>query len=690
MFAPSVASKVAHDVRCGKICELVKTIFTGDSMKQQFALVVAALFVFLTTNLAFAQAPQIPISDMIKRPEYSNMSLSINGKRLAATVPSKGRENLIVIDLEKRTRSVITSFDTYDVVEFAWINNDRLIFRVGFTRTALTETQYKGTYAVDANGENLRDLSRLGSRSGSVSSTSSLSGIVPLSRITDDKDGEFIVEMNLRRRDALDVYRLNTNTGRSELLTFDSPAETGSFVLDGNLVPRIARAADLKANREQIWYRADAKSPWTILAEWDGVDPRADKIMPLRFEKDNKTLIVASSVGRDKAALYRYDPEQKKLLDMIFENPLIDVSGGLIWSQKDRRLLGVSYSAEKEQVKWLDPEMAKLQAQIDLTLPGYTNNITFNAGDESVALVRSYNERDSGRYQVFDRVKNSLEALPEVAPWRKPEYWGERSYYQYAARDGLNIPAWLSLPPKTEAKALPLIVHIHGGPYARSYGFTPSPDARFLSNRGYAVLEPEPRGSTGFGKSLHAGGIKQWGQKMQDDITDGILALVKAGIVDRNRVCLYGGSYGGYATLQGMVREPDLIKCGLATVAVSDIGLLQTEGESDSNSGRWNPDHFYDMMIGNLKSDAAMIEANSPARNANKMKGAVLMVMGAQDVRVPIRHADRMVSAMKSAGVKHELVVYSGEGHGFAKDENRSDLYARMEKFFGEHIGKAK
>ena len=634
-------------------------------------------------------APLIPIADMIKRTEYNAMSLSPNGKRLAATVPIKGRDNLVVIDLEKRTRVVLTGFDTYDVVGFDWVNSDRLIFRVGFVRTALTETQYKGTYAIDVNGENMRDLSRVGVRTGGATGMSGgTTSIVPLAYVNGDTEGEFIVEMNLRRRDALDVYRLNTKSGRADLLTFESPAETNRFIVDSGGVPRVAFASDIKKNRSQVWYRTGAKASWKLLADWDSVDPKADELSPLRFDKDDKTLIVSSNVGRDKAALFRYDPEQGKLLDLIAEHPLVDLSGGLIWSTAEKKLLGVRIEADRQTVKWLDADRDKLQKRIDTTLAGLTNSISFNREDDSVALIRSYNEYDSGRYHVFDRKKNTMEALPEVAAWRKPAYWGERRYFEYAARDDLRIPAWLSLPPGVEAKALPLIVHIHGGPYLRSYGFQPSGDALFLSNRGYAVLEPEPRGSTGFGKTLSAGGTKQWGQAMQNDITDGILALVKVGIVDKNRVCLYGGSYGGYATLQGLVREPELIKCGLATVAVSDLELLQTQGESDTNQARWDADYFYSTRIGDRKTDAVLLATNSPARNADRIKGAVLLVMGAEDRRVPIRHADVMVSAMKRAGVKHELVVYPGEGHGFSKDENRSDLYARMEQFFGEYIGK--
>ncbi|MEQ1595491.1 MAG: S9 family peptidase [Casimicrobium sp.] len=635
-----------------------------------------------------ANAPQIPIADMVKRTEYDLMTLSPSGKLLAATVPTKGRNNLVVIDLEKRSRTVITDFDTYDVVGFDWVNNDRLVFRVGFVRTALTEIQYRGTYAIDANGQNLADLSRLGARNAVTAMAGNQTRIVPLAHVRGDTEGDYIVQMNLRRRDALDVYRLNTKTGKSSLLTFDSPSETHGFLVDQAGVPRVAFSGDLKANREIVSYRTDAKSPWKKLAEWDAVDPLSETLRPLRFEKDGKILIVASSVGRDKAALFRFDPEQNKLLAPIMENSLVDVQGGLVWSTVSERLVGVRIDAERSIVRWFDPDRERLQKRVDATLPGFTNNISFNREDEAVALVYSYNERESGRYYLFDIKKNGIEPLPMTAPWRKAEYWGERRYFEYAARDSLRIPAWLSLPPQVEAKTLPLIVHIHGGPYLRSFGFQPSSDALFLSNRGYAVLEPEPRGSTGFGKALAAGGTKQWGQKMQDDITDGILALVKAGIVDKNRVCLYGGSYGGYATLQGLVREPDLIKCGLATVAVTDLEALQTEGESDSNQSRWDIDYFYRTRIGDLKADAAMLAANSPARNAEKIKGSVLLVMGANDRRVPIRHADLMVSAMKNAGVKHELVVYPGEGHGFSKEENRIDFLSRAEKFFADNIGR--
>ncbi len=655
-----------------------------STLRTLFAVAVAILFL----PYAVAQdTPLIPIADAIKRSEFNNMSLSPSGKRLAATVPSKGRENLVVIDLERRTRSVITSFDTFDVLEFSWVNETRLIFRVGFQRATVSESEYKGTYAVDTNGDNLVDLSRVGARSLATASSGGLSRIVPLAMIPGDTDGEFIVAMNLRRREALDVYRLNTRTGRNTLLTFDSPAETSGFLVDNNLVPRVAFASDLKAGRVQAWYRSDADTPWKLLADWDVVDPRADEIVPIRFEADNKTLIVSSNVGRDRAALFRYDPEQKKLLDMIAEDMLVDLKDGLIWSSKSKKLLGYRVDVEKPATKWLDSEMAELQKRVDATLSGYINVISFNRFDESVALIRSFNGRDAGRYHLFDRQKNSMETLPDVAPWWKQEYTGERRYFEYAARDGLRIPAWVSMPAGKSQSGLPLVVHIHGGPYLRAYGYRASLDAAFLANRGYVVLEPEPRGSTGFGKPLAAGGIKQWGQKMQDDITDGILALVKAGIVDRNRVCLYGGSYGGYATLQGMIREPDLIKCGLATVAVTDLDLLQTIGESDTNNARWDAQRFYRTMVGDPKSDSAMLAANSPARNADKIKGAVLLVMGAEDARVPIRHADVMVAAMKRAGVKHELVVYGGEGHGFQKDSNRADLLSRMEKFFAEHIG---
>jgi dipeptidyl aminopeptidase/acylaminoacyl peptidase len=624
-----------------------------------------------------AKPPVIPVDVFMRRQEFAAMSLSPNGDKLAALVPVKDRDNLVVIDLAKRTRQTITNFVEYDVVDFDWINNDRLYVRVADGRDALGEARYLGTWAVNTDGSGIRNLT-------------DLRRLAPLKTIDGDTKGEMYVTMNLRNRAIADVYRLNTNTGRSELLTFKNPGETQSWLLDWNDQPLVAVSLDPDTLVQIVWYRPNVDAPWGEL--WRNLPDEVDvSQLPAAFTPDGKKLLVSSNKGRDKSAIFEFDIASKKLGDLVFEHPLIDVSGGLIWSRSQKKLLGISYSAEKPSVKWFDSDMEKLQRSIDNALKGKTNFLSFNtAGDVKRVLVTSLSDTDPGMTLLYDTTNTSLEPLPPRRPWINPENISPRQYMAYKARDGLNIPAWVTIPKGTTGKKLPLIVNIHGGPNARSFEgieWGRYSEAAFFSNRGYVVLEPEPRASTGFGRKHLQSGYKQWGQTMQDDITDGVKFLIEQGIVDKDRVCLYGGSYGGYASLMGVIREPDMFKCSLPWIAVSDLPLLLTDTLSDTNNSRLNFEVLQDRNLGNIKKDKDMLSRMSPVNNADKIKVPVLLVMGELDVRVPLRHGTSMRDAMNRAGVKNELVIYKGEAHGFNKQENVVDFFTRAEKFFATYIG---
>lgn len=626
-----------------------------------------------------AAAPSpIPLETFLRRPEFQAMSISPNGDRLAALVPIKDRDNLVVIDLAKRTRSVITGFTDNDVINFSWINNDRIFLRVADGKDALGEARYRGTYAINVDGKGLRDLTDLRS-------------LAPLRYILGDTKGEMFVTMRVRNRAIADVYRLNTHTGRSELLTFDNPGETQGWVLDWNDQPLIAESPDPESTDTTIWYRPSVGAKWEAL--WKNPpDDAQDSMDVVAFMPDGKSVIVSSNKGRDKYALFRYDLTTRTLGELIFEHPLVDIRGGLIWNRKDRKLLGISYNADRFGVKWFDEGMARLQTAMDQSLPGYREvGLLLNSmSDNKRILVDAWSHTDAGGYYLYDSTARSLEPLPKGRSWLNPADVSPRQYMPYTARDGLKIPAWVTIPKGTSGKNLPLIVNIHGGPNARVFNDSPwggYGESIFFANRGYVVLEPEPRASTGFGRKHLSAGYRQWGQAMQDDITDGVLHLIKEGIVDKNRVCLYGGSYGGYASLQGLVREPELFKCALPWIAVTDLVQLQTEQTSDSNNSRYNMTHFYNRTIGNLKTEREMLERNSPALNANKIKAPVLLVMGELDVRVPILHGTKMRDALTRAGVPNELVVLRGEAHGFNKMENRIEFFRRAEQFFAKHIG---
>jgi dipeptidyl aminopeptidase/acylaminoacyl peptidase len=267
---------------------------------------------------------------------------------------------------------------------------------------------------------------------------------------------------------------------------------------------------------------------------------------------------------------------------------------------------------------------------------------------------------------------------------------GLQEAVRYKARDGLEIPAWLTLPHGLR-KNLPLVVLVHGGPYVRGGEWGWKADAQFLASRGYAVLEPEYRGSTGFGARHFRAGWKQWGLKMQDDIADGAKWAIAEGIVDPKRICIAGASYGGYATLMGLLNNPELFKCGIDWVGVTDIGLLYTghwSFESDMSEGY--KQYGMPELVGDMTKDAAQFKATSPLAQAARITQPLLLAYGGADRRVPIYHGRKFYDAVKVGNPNVDMVVYEEEGHGWYLPKNRIDFWTRVEKFLDRNIGAAK
>lgn len=652
-----------------------------------------------TQPAKYAKAADIPVDVFMKRAQYSQVALSPDGGKLAALTPLHGRENLVVVDLANRKSTVITAFKDVDVSDFLWVSNDRLYLRTADLSEATGSLYLKGAYAIDVDGSSLRDLSypleRLADRAARQSSVQIASQNLSfrvLSR-TFDGSGEVITEIYGRSKSYADVYRYNTKTGKHTLLTFDSPGNVVHWVIDRDLVPRIAvrqeeRTDPTKPRVSTIWHRAGEGKPWEQIGLASSSDV-AGGLSPLAFDFDNQTLYVSSNVGQDKRALYKYDIPGKKLGEKLAQHPLIDLQGGLIFSRKKRALVGVRYSADHRDTSWFDEDMAKLQAGLDKALPGTTNIIDFAGDKERYTLVFSQSDSNPGVYYLYDTEARKLERVASTRDWLPPELMATRRFIKYKARDGLEIPAWVTIPRGSEGKKLPLVVHVHGGPWVRSYGdvaWGRSSAAQFFASRGYAVLEPEPRGSTGFGRNHYMKAMKQWGLTMQDDITDGALHLAAEGLADKDRMCLFGGSYGGYATLQGLVKDPDLWRCGAAYVAVTDLELMQSVSWSDTARLSDFYETDFKRRVGDKDADREQFLKTSPAKNADKIKAPVLLVMGAVDQRVPLIHGQAMRDALQKAGKPVDYVVYEDEAHGFNRHENVVDFYTRLEAFFGKHL----
>jgi dipeptidyl aminopeptidase/acylaminoacyl peptidase len=390
---------------------------------------------------------------------------------------------------------------------------------------------------------------------------------------------------------------------------------------------------------------------------------------------------VASNIGRDTFAVYRYDIERKTLGEELAAHSQVDLTGGLVFDRRKNRVVGIRYEGARPGTAWFDEDWARLQKTIDASLPDHMNTLS-NAGKR--VLIYSYSDVDPGSYYLFDVEKRQLEFVAARRKGINPAAMPARNSVRFAARDGLEIPAYLTLPRGREPKNLPLVLYVHGGPFVRGAYWQWSPEAAYLASLGYAVLEPEFRGSAGWGTKLHRAGWKQWGRGMQDDLNDGVDWLVKEGTVDPKRVCIMGASYGGYAVLMGLARDSERWRCGIDYVGVTDINLMFDVTWSDYAYSDWI-EYAAKEQIGDPVKDAAMLKAASPLENAANIKAPVLMAYGLQDRRVPIVHGEKMRDALSSGHKAVDWVVYQEEGHGFLLERNRFDFYGRVAAFLKAH-----
>lgn len=673
-----------------------------------------ALLALATTAVATAQTPNaavafpktevvapppLSVQDFVRNPDIANPVLSRNGRFFAATAPINGRLNLVVIDLETRKGTALTNYANFDVIELHWVGNDRIVYSLGQSNTPTGPgvADGGGLFMVSRDGKDARVLSSTTrdckNRGENICRQYEYLRDVPQS------DEEIIVAGNMRSADSSDVYRLNVRTGRNTLLTETRPSNTHAWVLDRNQVPRFASAVIKDTQTETVHYRKDASSAWEEVARYDLTTGPA--FVPLAFEADNKTALVATNQGRDTMAVFRYDPSAKKLGEVIAHHPRYDLGAnqlgdtgsdifpGVVRDPGTDEIVGFAVHADKPEVAWTDSNYARIQKMIDGALPT-TRNLFVRTPDGSRLLITAISDRSPARWYLLDDKKRTMEEVLSSRPWIKPENLVEMRPFILKARDGLEIPSYYFLPRDYKpGQRVPTIIHIHGGPTVRAdrWGeFTHGVrEAQIFASRGYAVVLPNFRGTPGLGSKVYYGGFGAVGRQMQQDHEDAVQWAVAQGFADPARICIVGASYGGYATLMALAKTPDMFKCGVAGLPVSDWDLIVSSASADTAYSQ-SAVLFAKRLVGADKNPTAGREV-SPANMAARMRAPLMIWAGSDDIRTPIEQTRKMQSALESAGRPPRMMVKAGEGHGFGKMENNVELYDAMLKFIDEQLG---
>jgi dipeptidyl aminopeptidase/acylaminoacyl peptidase len=486
-----------------------------------------------------------------------------------------------------------------------------------------------------------------------------------------------IIGLNKRNPEAFDPYRLNIITGEMKQLA-ENPGNIQGWIVDHDGKLRAATAIVDGINTQVLYREKETEKFKPVLTT-----NFKESLYPMLFTFDNKNVYATSNLGRDKSAVVIFDIANGKEIQTLYENKDFDVSD-VVWSHGKKRLIAANYESWKPERYYFDEEAKQLYAKIQKQLGNYTFNITSFTRAEDKFMIRAYSDRSLGGYYVYDNVKDTLQKVADLFTWLKEDELAEMLPVEFKTRDNVMVNGYLTLPvgyTMETARNLPVVVNPHGGPWARdSWGF--NPEVQFLANRGYAVLQMNFRGSTGYGRNFWEKSFKQWGLTMQNDITDGTKWLIDKGIADPKRIAIYGGSYGGYATLQGIIREPDLY-----TAAVDYVGVSNLFTFLKTIPPYWKPmlDMMYE-MVGDPKADSIQFIATSPALNADKIKTPLFVAQGKNDPRVNINESDQMVNALKKRGITVEYMIKDNEGHGFHNEENRFDFYRAMEKFLGQHL----
>ena len=614
-----------------------------------------------------AAAPAIvPTAVFAELPTYRDPMLSPSGRQVAAEADVGGNVKLVVMDTDQpESKPMVVSLGKAELEKMHWAGESRLLLTVG------TTTQMEG-FDIPVLRLLAVDIPSGAARPVDTKSRGLYGGDV----LYADPTGAWAIVAS--QDDAFSepsVKRVDLATGEGKIIERKRP-NVWDWFADEQGVVRAGVAYD--EDHWTLWYR---DKPDEKLKEIRGKFGKEQDSSVDRFTfgvGDQGTIVTNEKTGRFAAYVYNF--QTGEIGAPIYENPTVDITGIDI-DPISGKVNGAWYEDDRRHAVWVDPEFKRLQDQIDKALPGAENDIAGLSQDRNRVLVWSGGASDPGAYYLLDRTKMQMHPVFEPYPGVDPALLAAVTTVHYKARDGLEISAYLTLPKGREAKNLALVLLPHGGPFARDH-WQYDPLAQLLANRGYAVLQPEFRGSTGFGKDFVAKGYGEFGRKMQDDIDDGVDWLAKSGQIDPKRVCIVGLSYGGYAAMWGAIRSPNRYRCAASWAGPSDLGAQLKYDRKDFAATRYFRD-WQKKVAGEGKVDLATV---SPITYAAGLKVPLLIAHGEKDQTVPPKQSYAMVTALQKAQIPNVTTAfYADSGHDFGSSATLNDFLSKLDAFLAKY-----
>lgn len=619
-----------------------------------------------------------PIEAYATVPDTSRLHLSPDGKHIAAIQPYHGRPQAVTFEFTPAgvQRSVLEIPDAVarDVV---WAGNDRLVAVYSKNMQIHYDNRLRMWVKAFSMNAHAQDVVQLMGHTviGDINVNSGSIADVAI----DDPAHVYIEAYGIYPSAALNIYSVDLKNGEPTPLV-DGRYDTIQWVMDGHghVIARVDQNSVTSKNELML----GGPGSWETVATFDVIGGREAYVHGL--SEDGKSLLLEQIGDRDTIGLYPFDLATRKLGAPVFSDPHYDVEAALVddWTH---RVIGAAYIADKVENRYFDPKMEAIQRKLEAALPGQSVEIVSSDLARDTYVILSEGPQHPPMYQLFKPELSQLSTLTPQYPGLNEFDLGPVKPYSYKARDGQEIHAYLTLPPGRNAHNLPTVIFPHGGPEARdSLGFDWW--AQFMASRGYAVLQPNFRGSTGYGIAFRNAGRGQWGRTMQNDITDGVKQLIADGVADPKRICIVGASYGGYAALAGATFTPDLYACAISYAGISSIPAMI--GYISKDSG--NNDILYaalNAQVGNVFEGEDNLKAVSPGLHADEVRAPVLLLHSDNDVTVPIVQSEIEQHALQKAGKSVQMITLKGDDHYLGLTETRVQLLKAVESFLEAHIG---